>query len=143
MRGRRGYCVPRFWTEPSDCLEINIMKTRLSVLLIAICLSSLQGCLQAKGPQGVAQERPDYQRGLHIYNAFCSECHDQGQNGAPRLDDVHEWNLRAMQWSSVLKAHAIEGFADMPSQAGHPELSDQNISDALYYMEIKIKAEAE
>lgn len=124
-------------------LRINIMKTKRPLLVLAMCLISLQACLKAKGPEEMAQDKPDYHRGMHIYNAFCSECHDKGRDGAPRLDDVDEWNLRAMQWSSVLKAHAIEGFADMPSQAGHPELSDQNISDALYYMEIKIKAEAE
>jgi cytochrome c5 len=28
----------------------------------------------------------------------------------------------------------------MPAKGGHSKLSDQNISDALYYMEVKIKA---
>jgi len=120
-----------------------MMKTSFTFLSILPCLVFLQGCWQAKSPDALAQNKADYQRGMHIYNTFCSECHDEGKNGAPRLDDVDDWNLRAMQWSSVLKSHATEGFMDMPSKGGHPELSDQNISDALYYMEIKIRAEEE
>lgn len=119
------------------------MKTLFAFLGLLPCLAVLQACSQAQNPDALAQSNADYQRGMHIYNAFCSECHDEGKNGAPRLEDVDDWDLRAMRWSSVLKSHATEGFADMPSKGGHPELSEQNISDALYYMEIKVRAEEE
>jgi cytochrome c5 len=126
----------------SQSLE-DIMKTLFPLLRILPCLIVLQACSQARDSEALAQGNPDYQRGMHIYNTFCAECHEEGRNGAPRLDDVDDWNLRAMQWSSVLKSHATEGFMDMPQKGGHPELSDQNISDALYYMQIKIRAEEE
>ena len=118
------------------------MKMKFRFLGLPICLF-LMACSNAKSVKNVALEKPDFHRGMHIYNAFCAECHEDGKNGAPTLDDVDEWDLRAMQWSSVMKGHVNNGFMDMPSKGGHAELSDQNIADALYYMEIKIRANEE
>ncbi len=113
------------------------MSFRFFSLLIFLILIA---CSNERNVKNAALEKPDFHRGMHIYNAFCAECHETGKNGAPGLDDVDEWDLRAMQWSSVLKEHVNNGFMDMPSKGGHAELSDQNIADALYYMEVKIRA---
>lgn len=107
-----------------------MMKT-----LLAICLIFLAGCWQAKPPQ-----KAEFYRGEDVYSSFCSDCHDNGRGGALQLTDSEGWALRSMQWTSLLEEHAIHGFLNMPPKGGRPELSDQDIKDALYYMTIKIKS---
>jgi cytochrome c5 len=105
-------------------------------LLIA-GMVALGGCSSAKPPEN---QKPDFARGNQIFNGFCVECHLNPENEAPQLDEADDWDLRTHQWVAVLKDHVKSGFLGMPAQGGHPELSSQNISDALYFMEVKIRS---
>lgn len=109
----------------------------MSLALILACLTTIGGCSNSK-PEPA--QKPDYERGGRIFGVFCSQCHLNVDSEAPQLDEADDWDMRAHEWSAMLKDHANKGFLSMPAKGGHPELTDQNISDALYYMEVKIKA---
>jgi len=112
------------------------MKTRYWFLLAALALAALGGCSGAK-PEPA---KPDFARGGRVFDVYCAQCHIDPDSEAPQLDEAGDWDLRTHEWSSILKDHAKSGFLGMPAKGGQAALTDQNISDALYFMEIKIKA---
>ncbi len=113
------------------------MKTNTWFLLAALCLLALGGCSGAKREP---EQKPDFARGGRVFDVFCAQCHQNTDNEAPQLDEADDWDLRTHLWSAVLKDHAKNGFLGMPAKGGYPALTSQNVSDALYFMEIKIKA---
>ena len=115
------------------------MKTKFRFPLLMTYLLILGGCFGAKTPPQPL--KPDFERGMRVFNVFCSDCHQNPDNEAPQLDEADDWDLRTIQWTSILKNHTKVGFLGMPAKGGHPELTDQNIRDALYFIEIKIKAQ--
>lgn len=125
----------------------RFMKYQVGIFLILTSAVFLSGCAspqkQAAPPPPVLAQKPDIYRGMHVYAAYCAECHDSGKQGAPSLDDVDEWDSRRMPWSAQLQAHPSHGFLNGPAKGGRAVPSDQNISDAMYYMEAKIKANDE
>lgn len=108
----------------------------LAALLSALTLG---GC---SGTKPESAQPPDFARGGRVFDVFCAECHlnASADNDAPQLDEADDWDMRTHLWTAVLKDHAKNGFLGMPAKGGHSKLSEQNISDALYYMETKIKA---
>ncbi len=115
------------------------MKTKSRFPLLLTCLLVLGGCLGTRTPQPLL--KADFGRGMQVFNVFCADCHQNPDNEAPQLDEADDWDLRTLQWASLLKDHVKAGFLDMPAKGGHPELTDQNIKDALYFIENKVKAE--
>jgi len=111
------------------------MKSFLWFALANACLLALVGCSGAKPDQ-----KPDFTRGGQVFNGFCAECHLNPENEAPQLDEADDWDLRTHKWAAVLKDHAKSGFLSMPAKGGHSELTSQNINDALYFMEVKIRS---
>ena len=112
------------------------MKSNFQLALLVACWLELGGCSSAKPPD----PKPDFARGNQIFNGYCAECHLNTENEAPQLDEADDWDMRTRQWVAVLKDHAKNGFLEMPAKGGHPELTSQNISDALYFMEVKIRS---
>ncbi len=77
--------------------------------------------------------------GPQVYNAACNACHGTGAGGAPVVGDVDAWSARIAQGIDVLKDHAINGFSGeamtpMLPKGGRPDLSDQEVSEAVEYM---------
>ncbi|QJD29641.1 c-type cytochrome [Methylococcus geothermalis] len=102
----------------------------------------LAGCAKdAPTPEAppLANYKPDYRQGMYTYSMYCSRCHDTGEDGAPMLDDVDEWESRGILWPSLLQDHVRDGFLHMPSM-GQTGLSEQNIADVIYFMTVKIEA---
>lgn len=79
--------------------------------------------------------------GMRIYNKVCSECHNDGKNGAPRLDEALDWKRRIFQGEEVLDQHALNGYLKMPAKGGHPELSQQDIIDAVHFIIVMLRDE--
>ena len=79
--------------------------------------------------------------GMRVYNKVCVQCHDEGKNGAPALEDHTDWQRRIFQGEEVLDQHAIQGYLKMPAKGGHPELSDQDVIDAVHYMIVMLRDE--
>jgi len=74
------------------------------------------------------------EQGRKIYQSACSGCHDAGKSGAPRLADQKAWANRSYQWFSVLKDHASKGFLKMPPQGQRSDVTDEDISAAVFFM---------
>lgn len=92
--------------------------------LLLLVLTVLPGC----------GGEPDYSQGEAIVKANCKVCHAQGINGAPVLGNHKMWGPRANQGIEVLVKHATEGFGLMPARGGRPQLTDEEIREAIRYM---------
>lgn len=77
--------------------------------------------------------------GPQVYNAACNACHGTGAGGAPIVGDADAWSARIAQGIDVLNDHAVNGFSGeamtpMLPKGGRPDLSDQEVYDAVEYM---------
>lgn len=77
--------------------------------------------------------------GPQVYNLACNMCHGNGVGGAPIVGDAAQWTSRISQGLDVLNDHAINGFdgdavTPMLAKGGRPDLSDQEVIDAVAYM---------
>lgn len=115
------------------------MKAVCGFLLICSVLLILDGCSNTKPTTG--SSKPDFVRGGRVFDAHCAQCHLDADNDTPQLDEADDWDMRTHVWVAVLKDHVKSGFLRMPAQGGQAALSDQNIDDALYYIQVKIKAQ--
>ena len=96
--------------------------------------------LAAAASSALSQEVGDRDSGERLAALNCAQCHLDDDSEAPQLDEADDWDLRTYLWAAVMKDHANNGFLRMPAKGGHAALTSQNINDALYYMEVKIKA---
>lgn len=74
------------------------------------------------------------QLGQETYESSCSQCHDEGIDGAPVIGDEESWSGRSPLWSAVLLVHAKNGYLGMPAKGGCAELSAREVEAAGEYM---------
>jgi cytochrome c5 len=103
---------------------------------VALALAGCSNPPPIEQPAPAAVREPDYRRGMLTYRIFCAACHDGTHDEAPTLDDIEAWDERTFEWESVLRQHAARDFLEMPPNG---ELSEESVSDALFYMETQIK----
>ena len=72
--------------------------------------------------------------GEEVYFAACVACHASGAAGAPRLGDVAAWEPRAATGFDALVNSSINGKGVMPPRAGFPNLTDEELANAVRYM---------
>jgi cytochrome c5 len=72
--------------------------------------------------------------GEEAYRLACARCHDDGANGAPRIDDRDAWVGRSWLWEAVLFEHAKNGYNEMPAKGGKAALDDAAVERAVEYM---------
>ncbi len=77
--------------------------------------------------------------GPQVYNENCYLCHAApGVGGAPVHGDVQAWAPRIAQGPEVLRERVINGYQGevgvMPPKGGRPDLSDEEIFQALDFM---------
>jgi len=72
--------------------------------------------------------------GKEVVATTCAACHEQGQNGAPRIGDHAAWAKRAAQGLESLTQHALQGIRKMPPHGANFSLSDIEIQRAITYM---------
>ena len=77
---------------------------------------------------------PRLERGEQVFTANCKVCHAQGINGAPIIGNKKMWASRIAQGHATLLDHALSGYGLMPARGGKPELGDDDISAAIFYM---------
>jgi len=68
------------------------------------------------------------------YERVCANCHETGEDGAPRTGDADAWQDRSTLWEAVLYEHAKSGYIDMPARGGDADLSDPELEAAAEYM---------
>lgn len=69
-----------------------------------------------------------------IVNKHCIECHSEGKNHAPRLDDRDDWLRRASRGLDAMVLAATRGHDGMPARGGRPDLTDSEFRNAIFYM---------
>ena len=69
-----------------------------------------------------------------VVQGQCVQCHQEGQQGAPKVGDREAWIPRLRKGLDALLASAIHGHGGMPARGGLAELSDEQIRGAIVYM---------
>jgi len=81
---------------------------------------------------------PELITGKAIYLQECSLCHNEGEEGAPALTHLDEWQNRSNKGENVLIDHAIHGFVGedgkMPARGGTETLTDEEVTAAVKFM---------
>jgi cytochrome c5 len=103
----------------------------LRFLLPAVVL--ITACSETADDRDAAPAR-ELLTGQAAYEEVCSDCHDEGKDGAPAVGDRDAWADRSSLWTAVLEEHAKNGYLDMPAKGGEPGLTDQEVSAAAAYM---------
>ncbi len=98
---------------------------------------ALQASSQQAAPAPTAPDMP--LTGAQVFNQACFACHaPPGIGGAPVIGDAGHWADRIPKGMDVLEQNALMGFQGdtgfMPAKGGRPDLSDQEVIDAVHYM---------
>lgn len=67
----------------------------------------------------------------------CTNCHGDGKNGAPRIDDFAAWKPRLQKGLDGLLDSAVKGHKAMPARSGMAQLSDTDLRNAVTYMVVQ------
>ncbi|ASQ91383.1 cytochrome C [Prosthecochloris sp. GSB1] len=119
--------------------------------IAALCSIFFIGCGGAEKPaaeetateattettEAAGESQHDLAKGKEIYDANCAACHAEGIMKAPKTGDVEAWTARIEQGMDTLVKKSIEGYnaeGMMPAKGGNPDLSDQEVADAVAYM---------
>lgn len=71
--------------------------------------------------------------GEEVYKAACAACHTAGVLNAPKLEKA-DWDSRISKGMDGLMASTINGLNSMPPRGGNPDISDEELSNAIVYM---------
>ena len=76
--------------------------------------------------------------GKEIYVVECALCHDEGEEGAPRLGKAELWTERLIKPEEEIISRAINGFVgedgEMPAKGGSDYLTDAEVAAAVRFM---------
>lgn len=72
--------------------------------------------------------------GRQIVEARCSNCHEAGKGGAPKIGDRAAWIPRLSHGFEGTVRSAIHGHGGMPARGGLPDLTDNEMRAAIVYM---------
>jgi len=76
--------------------------------------------------------------GTSVYEKNCMVCHGEGIAGAPRTGDIDAWKERMPKGIDAMVTIVIDGVQGysgaMPPRGGNPNLSDDQIREAVQYM---------
>lgn len=72
--------------------------------------------------------------GAQTVEKVCSECHQSGKDGAPKIGDQEAWLLHLRQGLPYAVHSAIRGHGGMPPRGGAADLTDKEIKNAILYM---------
>lgn len=79
--------------------------------------------------------RPAGERsGQAVVKEQCSQCHEAGKGGAPKIGDRAAWIPRLNQGLDGTIRSAINGHGGMPARGGKANLTDSEIRSAVIYM---------
>jgi cytochrome c5 len=80
---------------------------------------------------------PTSTTGEELVQTHCTNCHSDGKDGAPRLDDFDAWKPRLQKGMDGLLKSAISGHKAMPARAGLGSLGDTDLRNAVTYMVVQ------
>jgi cytochrome c5 len=80
---------------------------------------------------------PTSMTGEHLVESHCTNCHSDGKDGAPKMNDFNDWKPRLQKGMDGLVKSAISGHKAMPARSGMAQLSDTDLRNAVTYMVIQ------
>lgn len=80
---------------------------------------------------------PTSMTGEQLVQSHCSNCHSDGKEGAPRIDDFNAWKPRLQKGMDGLLKSAMTGHKAMPARSGMASLSDSDLRNAVTYMVVQ------
>src|SRR5437016_1400164 len=83
---------------------------------------------------GAAGTAAGSRTGEQVYKAVCTNCHQTGVAGAPKLGDKAAWAPHLMHGTAGLLQSALKGKGAMPPKGGNPSLSDDDVRAAVEFM---------
>lgn len=113
------------------------------LLLLPVVMLFAWGCERSgtEAPDAIVEDEPAEtaeaiatMSGAEAYKLACAQCHEEGQMGAPRIDDTDNWTGRSWLWEAVLFEHAKNGYNNMPAKGGYNTLPDDVVEKAAEYM---------
>ena len=84
----------------------------------------------AAGTKPSANDRPPEE----IAKAACLKCHENGENGAPKLSDKAAWSQRTSKGLDAVTKTVIRGHGKMPARGGVADLTDVELKDVIAYL---------
>ena len=72
--------------------------------------------------------------GAQVYNETCIVCHNTGILHAPRMNDDKRWHKLVKEGLDELVPAALAGIRHMPPKGANPNLSDQEVANAVVWM---------
>ncbi len=72
--------------------------------------------------------------GEQIVQKHCSQCHQDGKDGAPKTGDRAAWSPRMRGGVDKLVASAVHGHGGMQPRGGVADLTDAELRGAVLYM---------
>lgn len=72
--------------------------------------------------------------GQELVSVRCTQCHQEGKDGAPRIGDRAAWTERMKKGLDLVVASAIRGHGGMPARGGMADARDSEIRSAVIYM---------
>jgi len=115
---------------------------------LSFTVSSLISCEKAEiaspqetkhtEPSNWEPSDPELLTGKEIYVAECALCHDEGEDGAPRLGKAAQWTERLSKPEEQIISRAINGYVgedgEMPARGGTPSLTDSEVAAAVKFI---------
>lgn len=72
--------------------------------------------------------------GRQVYQNNCAMCHKSGLNAAPKHGNKRAWTPIIEQGKEKVYENTINGKGAMPPRGGKPNLTDEEVRDAVDYM---------
>lgn len=111
------------------------MKMCNYLVIIGLSFFVLQSPAATHNPQQFLDGiRGSTDEGEQIVQHFCASCHAVKpiiELGAPKINQINDWNRRANQGLVQLLQHVTEGYGAMPARGGCFECSDLQLRLAV------------
>ena len=76
----------------------------------------------------------EVRNGEQVYAMACAACHDAGVAGAHKFGDEQAWAVSVGTGLEAMTLSVINGKGAMPARGGNPNLTDEEIQNAVIYM---------
>ncbi len=92
------------------------------------------GTVAVATPAPAGSEAAQPKSGAEVVASICGSCHQSGVLNAPKIGDKAAWEARLAQGMDTLVDNAVNGLNAMPAKGGNPNLSEQEIRNAIVQM---------
>jgi cytochrome c5 len=85
-------------------------------------------------PGAAAAPAPAERTGEQVVAQACGNCHQTGENNAPKVGDRAAWSQRVARGLPAMVESALRGHGNMPARGGMANLSDAEVRRGIEYM---------